>query len=144
MAETYVACEKCAQLNRVQLGSKKEPFCGACKAPLALHGAVVEGHDSSLQNLIAKSPLPVVVDVWAPWCGPCRAFAPTFEDFSQVYAGQVVFVKLNSDSNQKSAAQFGIRGIPTILVFKNGTEVTRQSGVIPREQFGPWLDQFTK
>lgn len=143
MAQTYVVCEKCNQLNRVQLGTNKSPVCGACKSLLPVHGAIVEASDASLQNLINKSPLPVVVDVWAPWCGPCRAFAPTFEEFSDKYAGKVVFAKLNSDQNQQSAGRFGIRGIPTVLIFKNGVEVTRQAGAIPHEHFAQWLNQYT-
>jgi thioredoxin 2 len=140
---TFAVCEKCQRLNRIRLGANKSPICGSCKSELPLHGAVIEGSDLTLQTLIRKSPLPVVVDIWAPWCGPCRAFAPTFEDFSLRYASKAVFVKLNSDQNQQTSGMFGIRGIPTILVFKNGAEITRQSGVIPREHFGPWLDQFT-
>lgn len=144
MGQTYAVCEKCNRLNRVPLGTNKKPVCGACKSPLPVNGAIVEASDTSLQNLISKSPLPIVIDIWAPWCGPCRAFAPTFEYFSKQYAGKVVFVKLNSDQNQQSSGRFGIRGIPTILVFKDGVEVTRQSGVIPREQFSRWLDQHSK
>jgi thioredoxin 2 len=131
-------------MNRIQVGLKKDPLCGACGSHLPVHGALVEASDKSLQDLIKKSPLPVVVDVWAPWCAPCRAFSPVFEEFSGQYAGKLVFAKLNSDSNPQAAGQFGIRGIPTILVFKNGSEVIRQSGAIPREQFGPWLDQYVK
>lgn len=144
MPQTYVVCEKCSQMNRVQLDTKRKPVCGACKAPLPLSGAIVEASDAGFQNLINKSPIPVVVDVWAPWCAPCRAFAPIFEEFSARYAGKVVFVKLNSDQNQRSAGQLGIRGIPTVLIFKNGVEVTRQSGLIPREQFARWLDQHSR
>lgn len=143
-AQTYAVCERCNRLNRVRPGENKSPICGACKSELPLHGALVEGNDSTLQTLINKSPLPIIVDVWAPWCPPCRAFAPTFEEFSDLYAGKVVFVKLNSEQNQQTAGRLGIRGIPTVLVFKNGTEVKRQSGVIPREDFGPWLDKYTK
>lgn len=141
MSQTYAVCEKCGQTNRVNLNTDKLPVCGSCKTELRVHGAVVEGSDRSLQTLIKKSPLPVVIDVWAPWCGPCRAFAPTFESLSQQYAGKAVFVKLNSDANQQIASKLGIRGIPTVLVFKNGNEVTRQSGAMPQEQFSRWLDQ---
>lgn len=141
MSQTYVICEKCNRVNRVSTDQGKEPVCGACKVALPVHGAIVEGSDKSLQGLIAKSPLPVVVDVWAPWCGPCRAFAPVFEEFSGRYAGKMVFVKLNSESNQQTAGRLGIRGIPTLIIFKNGSEVTRQSGALPGEQFGRWLDQ---
>lgn len=143
MNQTYAVCERCKKLNRVSLDGGKMPVCGSCKSDLPLHGAVVDASDSTLPILVSKSPLTVVVDVWAPWCGPCRAFAPTFQEFSDRYAGKAVFVKLNSDQNQQTAGAFGIRGIPTLLVFKNGKEVTRQSGAIPAEQFAQWLDRYT-
>lgn len=143
MAQTYAVCEKCGKTNRVNVNEDKEAVCGSCKAQLPMHGYIVEGSDKTLQKLIANSPLPVVVDIWAPWCSPCRSFAPTFENSSTQHAGKVVFVKLNSDDNQKSAAQLGIRGIPTVLVFKDGNEIARQSGAIPREQFNQWLSQYT-
>lgn len=141
MSQTYAVCDKCGQTNRVVLNSEKQAICGSCKSALAVHGAIVEGTDKGLEKLIQKSPLPIVVDVWAPWCGPCRAFAPTFEASSHQYAGKVVFVKLNSDENQQTAGRLGIRGIPTVLIFKNGQELARQSGAMPREQFNQWLNQ---
>lgn len=144
MSQTYVVCEKCGQTNRVAVNSEREPVCGSCKSVLPVHGAVVDGTDKTLQKLINKSPLPVVVDIWAPWCAPCRSFAPTFESSSGRYAGKVVFVKLNSDNNQHIAGQLGIRGIPTVLVFKNGNEIARQSGAMPREQFNQWLEQVIR
>jgi thioredoxin 2 len=141
MASTYAICDSCKKINRVSLNENKTPICGNCKSELPIHGAVVEGNDSNLQSLIQKSPVPVVVDVWAPWCGPCRSFAPTFEELSKQFAGQFVFVKLNSDENQQTAGRLGIRGIPTLLIFKQGQEVTRQSGALPREYFSQWLNQ---
>ncbi len=141
MAQTYVVCEKCSQMNRVDLKTKKEAVCGACKTALPLHGAVVTGSDQTLPKLIDKSSLPLVIDVWATWCGPCRSFAPTFAEASEQFAGRVVFVKLDSDQNQQMAGRLSIRSIPTIIIFKNGKEVTRESGAIPRDQFSRWLEQ---
>ena len=141
-ALTYAVCEKCQRLNRFHVGGEKAPICGACKSELPVHGAVVNASDNTFQKLLTKSPLPVVVDIWAPWCGPCRSFAPTFESFSSRYAGRAVFVKLNSDDNQRTSGGLGVRGIPTLLVFKGGNEVGRLSGALPPDQFGQWLQQY--
>ena len=89
MKSTYVVCENCGQVNKALIDSEKTPVCGSCKGNLAITEAIVKGSDSSLSKLIEKSPLPVVVDVWAAWCGPCRAFAPTFEAASKNFALQV-------------------------------------------------------
>ena len=141
MEKTYSVCENCGQMNRVELNSGRAAVCGACKAELPVHGALIDGSDKAFAKLIGKSPLPVVVDVWAQWCGPCRSFAPTFKEASENFAGKVVFVKLDSEKNQQSAGQLGIRSIPTILIFRNGVEVARQSGAMPSEQFAHWLKQ---
>lgn len=141
MGKTYSVCENCGQMNRVELNSGKAAVCGACKVELPIHGALIDGSDKVFAKLIEKSPLPVVVDVWAQWCGPCRSFAPTFKEASQKFAGKIVFVKLDSEKNQQSAGRLGIRSIPTILIFKDGIEVARQSGAMPSEQFAHWLEQ---
>lgn len=131
-------------MNRAETKPAKDPVCGACKAELPISGPVVSATDITLEKMISKSPLPVVVDVWAPWCGPCKAFAPTFEEMADKYAGQAVFMKLNSDVHPKVSQKFGIRGIPTVLLFKDGVESNRQAGALTREQFGHWLAQGIK
>jgi len=141
MNSTYIVCEKCLKTNRVQINSDKTAVCGSCKTQLNLHGAVVEAGDSTLELLIKKSPLPVVIDVWAPWCGPCRQFAPTFNEASQKFAGQVVFAKVNSDTNPKSAIQLNVRGIPSLVIYKQGQEVARQSGALPSDYFSNWIKE---
>lgn len=144
MGKTYVVCNHCHQMNRVEVETKKEPVCGACKSRLPLKGALIEAGDGTFQKLIAKCPIPIVVDVWADWCGPCRSFAPTFKEASHNYAGKVVFVKLDSEKNPQSANFLNIRSIPTVVIFNNGREVTRQSGALPKEQFQSWLNQILK
>lgn len=141
MSHTFAVCRKCLRVNRVDVKSQREPVCGACQSLLPVHGAVVEISDATFPYLRNKSPIGIVVDVWAPWCGPCRAFAPTFEQMSQKFAGKIVFAKLNSDENPQTASQLGIRGIPTILFFKNSEETNRVSGALPPEQFESWLQQ---
>jgi thioredoxin 2 len=144
MAKTYAVCEKCGQMNRVEIKSDKEAVCGSCKTALPIHGAVVDASDATFKKLVANSPIPVVVDVWASWCGPCRAFAPVFKETSEKFAGRLVFIKLDSEASPQTAGELGIRSIPSILVFKNGREVARQSGALPREQFAQWLEPFTR
>lgn len=138
MSETFSVCAQCESVNKVDV-NKGEAICGKCRSELPIHGAVVEGSDKTLPRLIEKSPLPVLVDFWAPWCGPCRAFAPTFAAMAGEQAGRVVFVKLNTDENSQLSAQFGIRSIPTLMLFKEGKELVRQSGAMPQEVFKNWL-----
>ncbi|MFZ3229096.1 MAG: thioredoxin TrxC [Pseudobdellovibrio sp.] len=139
MNQTYVVCENCSQTNRVALNTGKQPICGSCKKGLPIHGAVVDGSDKNFQTLIDKSPLPVVVDVWAPWCGPCLNFAPTFKTVSEEFMGKAVFLKLNSEANQQTSTQLGIRSIPTLILFKNGKEIARRSGSMTQQNFKHWL-----
>jgi len=113
--------------------------CGQCNAPLGVTSEPVEVSDEEFQAKVAQSPLPVLVDFWAPWCGPCRMVAPTLEALAKEMAGRVRIAKINVDDNPVMAGQLGVRGIPTMVLFKNGQEVDRQVGALPKAEIQRWL-----
>ena len=136
-------CPSCGTLNRVPADPKKpnaKIVCGRCKTHLdsgteqdeQLHPLTVT--DSSFDRDVVKSPLPVLLDLWAAWCGPCHMLAPTIEKLARELAGKVRVAKLNIDENPATAAKFDVRSIPTLLVFRNGSEVERLVGVQPKEE----------
>ncbi|KEF30938.1 Thioredoxin [Marinobacter nitratireducens] len=98
-------------------------------------------NDASMASFVNHSDLPVLVDFWASWCGPCKAMAPAFQEASRQWAGKVTFAKLNTEEAQQAAGQYGIRSIPTLILFRNGREVARQSGAMPAAQLSAWLNQ---
>jgi len=98
--------------------------------------------DANFEQEVLHSPLPVVMDVWAPWCGPCRMIAPVVEEMAKEFAGRAKVVKLNSDENQRVPSQFQIQGIPTLLFFKNGQLVDRVVGAVPKQHIVQKLQQF--
>lgn len=103
-------------------------------------GNVAEVSDQTFESNVIKSDKPVLVDFWAPWCGPCRAIAPVVEDLAGEYGDKVAFAKLNTDENQRTAMKFGIMAIPTLLVFKGGNEVARVTGVQSKQALKRTLD----
>lgn len=141
MSFTYTVCPHCQKVNKVHVetADQKTPTCGACQASLNLHDGISNLSGEQVQKLIRSSPLPVVIDFWAPWCGPCRSFAPTFSAAADEMKGRYVFVKINTEEFPQAGAQFGVRGIPTIAVFNQGQEIKRQAGAMPREYFSQWL-----
>ena len=131
---THVACPHCGAINRIpaaRLGD--DPVCGRCGQAL-LDGQPVELSDANFDQVVERSDLPVVVDFWAPWCGPCRQMAPQFEQAAGTLKGRALLVKVNSDDNPRTASRFGIRSIPTLVKLQHGREVARVAGARPAGQ----------
>lgn len=134
-----IVCPHCGGLNRVEdQRLTQHPTCGKCKNAL-FTGQPVEMTGDQFMRALNKSDQPLVVDFWAPWCGPCKLFAPTFSKAAMTWEPQARFVKINTENEQAVAAQFGIRSIPTLAIFKNGKELARQSGAMQTGQFDQWI-----
>ena len=124
-------CAACGRWNRIAARRMTDgPKCGVCAAPLNLEHPVLL-NDATFDRAISETTLPVLVDFYADWCGPCRMMAPAVDELARTSAGQALVAKLDTDASQKVAARYQIRGIPTVIVFRNGREVRRQSGVMP-------------
>lgn len=122
-------------MNRVALlAPGREPICGRCKADLDTSGGPTEVDLSGLRAAVADSPVPVLVDFWAPWCAPCRGFAPTLERFAREQAGRLLVLKLDTEAHPDAGAAFGIQAIPTLVAFRGGGEVERVSGALPLDE----------
>jgi thioredoxin 2 len=140
-----VACPACGQKNRLayeRLGD--EVRCGQCKQTLKAPGVPVEIHQSAdFDRLVSRSSLPVVVDYWAPWCGPCRMVAPELQKVAARQAGTVLVVKVNTDELADLGQRYNIRSLPTLAVFAGGKEVARTAGARPADQIEQFIAQKT-
>ena len=130
----HVVCAHCGATNRLPADRcAEDPTCGRCHQPL-LDGHPVALGDADFDAVVAGTTLPVIVDFWAEWCGPCRMMAPQFDAAAKQMKGRALFVKVNIDDAQRLSGRFGIRSIPTLLRLEQGREVQRQSGALPAAQ----------
>jgi thioredoxin 2 len=140
-----MTCSSCGAKNRVPLKKVQdglEPICGRCKKPLSASPHPVTVTDANFNEEVAHSPLPVLLDMWAPWCGPCRMIAPTIEQLAGELAGRVKVAKLNTDENPVTGSRFNVRSIPTLLVLKDGREIDRLVGAMPKQEILRRLQAF--
>ncbi len=133
-----IVCPQCSARNRVPEDKLQDnPLCGGCKTPL-LPTRPVDLDDARLPAYLQGTSMPVVVDFWASWCGPCKMMAPFFKEAAQAMPG-IRFIKVDSDANPQSSAHYRIRSIPTLILFRDGREIARQSGVMNTAQLQQWL-----
>jgi thioredoxin 2 len=141
-----IQCPSCGAKNRVpreKLDRGLAPVCGRCKTPLPVDARPVTVTDGTFSAEVERSPVPVVLDMWAPWCGPCRMLAPVIDELATEMAGRVRFAKLNVDENPATAARFHVSSIPTLLVLKSGQEVDRIVGLQPKSELARRLERVT-
>lgn len=129
-----VRCPFCGRLNRVDLARLRDrPRCGECARPILLDRPLAV-MDADFERVVGEAQVPVLVDFYADWCGPCKTMAPLLDEIAQERAGEVLIVKLDTERNRAAAERFGIRGIPTFVLFRDGREVARATGAVPRER----------
>ena len=133
-------CSHCLATNRLPDDKISDAAkCGRCKESL-FSGEVINASTASFDKLL-QDDLPLVIDFWAPWCGPCVGFAPVFEDVAEERAEQMRFIKVNTESEPELAARFRIRSIPTLMLFREGKHQDTLAGALPKSSFEQWLDQ---
>jgi thioredoxin 2 len=136
-----IKCPHCQKFNRLSVERiDKKPICGSCKSQLLL--GPIDSDEDSFQEILKFSKLPIIVDFWAPWCGPCKMFTPTFKASASHLGEKILHVKVDTESNQRISQQYNIRSIPTLAIFKNGVEIERISGALPPQQLEQLISNF--
>jgi thioredoxin 2 len=138
MADELIRCPHCGRRNRVPAVAAGIPRCGNCHQALPW---IVNSGDDSFAEVAEKSTVPVLVDLWAPWCGPCRMVSPALEQLAAERAGRMKLVKVNVDESPRLQQRFGIQSIPTLMLLRDGQLVARQVGAAPADTLRTWIDQ---
>jgi thioredoxin 2 len=133
-----VVCPVCGRKNRVPAAARGVPRCGNCHSPLPW---IADADDATYAAVAEQAVRPVLVDLWAPWCGPCRMVSPALEALARSHAGRVKLVKVNVDESPQVSQRYGVQGIPTLLVLNRGEVVARQTGAAPEHVLRAWLDE---
>jgi thioredoxin 2 len=132
-----MACPNCEARNRLPVVTSGRPRCGKCSTDLPW---LVDVEARQFSAVVDQSTVPVLVDLWAPWCGPCRAVAPALEQLAADRAGSLRVVKVNVDEEPSVSAELGVQGIPTMVLYRGGEEVSRQVGALPADRIRNWVD----
>lgn len=138
MSRSVIAvCASCGAKNRVPQARRGRVRCAKCQSHLPW---LADADDSTFDQAVTKATLPVLVDIWAPWCGPCRQVSPVVEQLAREFAGQLKVVKVNADDSPDVSRRHAVTGIPTLLLYRDGNEVSRTVGALPAPQLRRWLE----
>ncbi len=132
-----ISCPNCGRRNRVPGAAQAIPRCGNCHQPLPW---IADAGDDTFAEVAEAAPVPVIVDLWAPWCGPCRMVSPALAQVAADLAGQVKLAKVNVDESPKIAQRFGVQAIPTLMVLRNGQVAARRAGAAPAADLRNWVE----
>jgi thioredoxin 2 len=133
-----VRCENCGRKNRVPAAASGTPRCANCHKPLPW---ITEAGDDNFAEVVEQASIPVLIDLWAPWCGPCHMVSPALERLAREMAGRIKLVKVNVDAAPSVATRFAVQGIPTLAIMRRGQVVARQTGAQPEPALRAWLEQ---